>query len=67
MNIDTTPRHFAECEQYHDAFDMMKAMLERIPNVNLAYYIDMDQVAKIRSKVGAGADLPPDQAAIVRG
>ena len=51
---------FAESEQYHDAFDMMKEMLERIPNVNLAYYIDMGLVAKIRQKVNPGGDFPVD-------
>lgn len=52
-------QYFAESEQYHDAYDMMNAMLEKIPNVNLAYYIDMDLVAKIKAKVDPNGEPAP--------
>ena len=50
----TTNRHLAAKEAYQQAYQLMQEMRAKIPNVNIAYYINM----KIIETVHKALDIP---------
>eukprot|EP00040_Diaphanoeca_grandis_P025866 m.144006 g.144006 ORF g.144006 m.144006 type:complete len:1357 (-) comp30348_c0_seq2:45-4115(-) len=48
--------YFVNEQQYHDAFEIKEAMINRIQNVNLAYYIDENMISKVNEMVGSAKE-----------